>query len=64
MTDLIFKSFITLLLVIFILVFTAGLTVGIKDSQRRATECREKRGYPLMERGVFQDCLLGVKSIK
>lgn len=38
--------------------------VGIKSSREHRKECEAKGGYVLMERGVFQDCLLGVKSIK
>ncbi len=38
--------------------------LGAERSGKDMKDCEGRGGYALVERGVFKDCLVGVKSIK
>lgn len=53
-----------LFMVLMIIGFFYLVYKGTEKSDSQVVACRDKGGYALMERGVFQDCLKGVEVIE
>ena len=57
------KWFAAFVIVLFSLTFTVVYSSNT-DTREKTAACKAAGGYPLITRGVFRDCLVGVKSIE
>jgi hypothetical protein len=50
-------------MLLFITAFVVVILISACGQNKRVESCRERGGYPITERGLYRDCVVGIKSI-